>query len=146
MPDARNRKPRVFVRALSTACPRLVQSPTGDIQIAVNVRVMFDRRSAYGRFLKKVFSGCQRTEKQRKLYQNVAQMSRYFICATGPHCEIALKSSGKVANDWPRYCGLKPKRIILPLPMVNSTSAAFPAIFSAPRAQPERSICFGSFG
>src|SRR5688572_391863 len=62
------------------------------------------------------------------------------------YCEIALNSNGNVASDCPRYCGRKPKRMIFPLPILNSTRAALPAIFSAPKAQPESNICFGSFG
>src|SRR6478672_13942563 len=62
------------------------------------------------------------------------------------YCEIALKNSGNVANDCPRYCGRKPKRMILPLPYVTSTSAAFPAILSAPSAQPDSNIFVGSEG
>src|SRR5260370_3514782 len=50
---------------------------------------------------------------------------------------IALKNSGQVASDWPRYCGRKPKRIIRPLPMPTSTKAALPLMRSPPRTQPE---------
>src|ERR1051326_6374854 len=52
---------------------------------------------------------------------------------------IALKNSGYVASDWPRYWGRKPKRIMRPLPMVTWTRAALPLRRSAPSSQPERS-------
>src|SRR5437764_13410789 len=52
---------------------------------------------------------------------------------------IALKNSGYVASDWPRYCGRKPKRMMRPLPIVTSTKAALPLMRSPPSNQPERS-------
>src|SRR2546428_1765371 len=49
----------------------------------------------------------------------------------------ALKKSGYVASDWPRYCGRKPKRITWPLPIVTSTRAALPLMRSPPNNQPD---------